>query len=98
MEKSETFMTEKPKYSKPIPSMKNLPQIKLQPQLKHRVILWFRNDLRMHDNPVLHWALTQPKVEYKEIIPVYCFDPRFFDDSVPKFAMNRKTGIHRTKF
>ena len=29
---------------------------------------------------------------------MYCFDPRFFDDSVPKFAMNRKTGIHRTKF
>ena len=91
-------MTAKPKYSKVIPSMKNLPQIKLQPHLKHRVILWFRNDLRMHDNPVLHWALTQSKVEEREIIPVYCFDPRFFDDSVPKFAMNRKTGIHRTQF
>jgi hypothetical protein len=24
----------------------------------HRVILWLRNDLRLHDNPVFHWAAT----------------------------------------
>ncbi len=28
----------------------------LAPKQMHRVILWMRNDLRLHDNPVLNWA------------------------------------------
>jgi deoxyribodipyrimidine photo-lyase len=47
----------------------------------HRVILWLRNDLRLHDNPVMNWAAKQ-KVEMKEVLPVYCFDPRFYDRTV----------------
>ena len=78
-------------------SLQNLPIIKLEENKKHRVILWFRNDLRIHDNAVLNWALNQ-KAKQKEIIPVYCFDPRFYNRSVSKFKMNRKTGIIRTRF
>ena len=52
----------------------------------------------MHDNAVLNWAINQPNVDYKEFVPVYCFDPRFYDSAVPKFAIQRKTGIHRTRF
>jgi len=48
----------------------------------HRVILWMRNDLRIHDNPVLHWATKQQPVKFKEVIPVYCFDPRFNERKV----------------
>ena len=78
-------------------SLQNLPLIKLEEGEKHRVILWFRNDLRIHDNAVLNWAMKQkvPDVEY---IPVFCFDPRFFDMSVPEWKMERKTGIVRTRF
>ncbi|MFT7800082.1 cryptochrome DASH-like [Arapaima gigas] len=36
------------------------------------VICFLRNDLRLHDNELLHWA--QANAEY--IIPLYCFDPR----------------------
>ena len=96
--KSETFITDKPKYKTNLPSLKNLKNINLQPDLKHRVILWFRNDIRMHDNAVLHWAASQGNCAHKEIVPVYCFDPRFFDTAIPKFGIQRKTGVIRTKF
>ena len=29
---------------------------------------------------------------------MFCFDPRFYDEAVPKFAINRKSGIYRTRF
>lgn len=37
-------------------------------------ILWFRLDLRLHDNEALHDALNH----CDEIIPVYIFDERIF--------------------
>jgi len=85
--KSETFITDKPKYKTNLPSLKNLKIGNLQPDKKHRVILWFRNDIRMHDNTVLHWAASQGKCAHTEIVPVYCFDPRFFDTAIPKFGI-----------
>ncbi|TVP53524.1 MAG: DASH family cryptochrome [Mongoliibacter sp.] len=56
-----------------------------------RVVVWFRNDLRVHDHAPLFAAAQNAK----EIIPVYCFDPRMFSLEEIGFA---KTGIHRTKF
>ena len=32
------------------------------------------------------------------MIPVYCFDPRFYTKSEPDFLMQRKAGVFRTKF
>ena len=61
----------------------------------HRIILWMRNDLRIHDNPVLHWATQQPNVT--QVIPVYCFDPRFNEKQVAEYRI-RKTGIWRSRF
>lgn len=63
----------------------------------HRIILWMRNDLRLHDNPVLNWVTKQPKVGYKEVIPVYCYDPRFYDYQVKKYNI-KKCGLIRTRF
>jgi deoxyribodipyrimidine photo-lyase len=63
----------------------------------HRIILWLRNDLRMHDNPVIHWAASLPKLAYKEVLPVYCFDPRFYDRKVEKYQ-TKKCGLIRTRF
>lgn len=58
---------------------------------KNRVVVWFRNDLRMHDNASLFYASQK----FEEVIPVYCFDERQFGQvrlGLPK------TGVHRVKF
>jgi len=59
---------------------------------KKRVIVWFRQDLRLHDNEALHDALQHSD----EIIPVYVFDERVFNGET-SFGF-RKTGKHRAKF
>ena len=56
-----------------------------------RAIVWFRNDLRLTDNETLHQALAMAK----EVIPVYCFDPRHFEATELGFS---KTGPFRAKF
>lgn len=57
----------------------------------NRVLVWFRNDLRIEDNETLVRAVQSAK----EIVPVYCFDPRHW----AKTALGLpKTGSIRTKF
>jgi deoxyribodipyrimidine photo-lyase len=63
----------------------------------HRIILWFRNDLRLHDNYILKAAQnTAAKYPKTEVVPVYCFDPRFYESDT-KFG-TRKCGFNRTRF
>lgn len=57
-----------------------------------RSIVWFRNDLRLHDNEALIDALKHND----EIIPIYIFDERTFL-AKSRFG-TRKTGIHRAQF
>ena len=57
----------------------------------NRVLVWFRNDLRVRDNEVLTRAILQGK----EVIPVYCLDPRMFEKTELGFP---KTGSFRAKF
>lgn len=45
----------------------------------HRFVLWFRNDLRVHDNPIL--AAAAAYTGPKEVLPIYVFDPRHFADN-----------------
>lgn len=55
------------------------------------ILVWFRNDLRIHDNEALLRA-----VEHAEnVIPVYCFDPRHFGEGL--FG-TKKTGVIRAAF
>lgn len=56
-----------------------------------RVIVWFRNDLRLHDHEPLQEALRSGH----DVIPVYCFDPRQFGQTSFGFP---KTGKYRAKF
>lgn len=56
-----------------------------------RILLWYRNDLRLHDHEPLHQALKQGA----QILPLYCFDPRSFGQTAFGFA---KTGAHRAQF
>jgi deoxyribodipyrimidine photo-lyase len=59
---------------------------------KRRAIVWFRQDLRLHDNVALLEAIHSAI----EVIPVYVFDERYFGvDTELGFP---KTGPHRTKF
>ncbi|MEB3340425.1 DASH family cryptochrome [Okeania sp.] len=55
------------------------------------IILWYRNDLRIHDHEALYKALKTNA----QIIPVYCLDPRQFNQTSFGFP---KTGIFRAKF
>ena len=57
-----------------------------------RAIVWFRQDLRLHDNEALIDALKH----VDEVIPVFIFDPRVFEDKT-RFGF-RKTGKYRTRF
>ncbi|GAB3505173.1 DASH family cryptochrome [Spirosoma knui] len=57
-----------------------------------RIVYWFRNDLRLHDNEALARALEAAD----EVLPVYVFDPHWFDE-MPQLGF-RKTGIFRTSF
>lgn len=59
---------------------------------KKRVIVWFRNDLRVHDNEALHDALSSGG----DVYPVYVFDTRVFTGST-SYGLP-KTGKFRAYF
>ncbi|KAL2535284.1 Blue-light photoreceptor PHR2 [Forsythia ovata] len=59
--------------------------------LRRASIVWFRNDLRVHDNE----CLTSAHNESMSVLPVYCFDPRDYGKSSSGFD---KTGPYRATF
>ena len=61
-----------------------------------RIIVWFRNDLRLHDNYCLDYAIKL-KAAKKEVLPVYSFDPRFMTDRAEKYQ-TQKCGLIRARF
>ncbi|MCB0534078.1 MAG: DASH family cryptochrome [Lewinellaceae bacterium] len=60
--------------------------------MKNRAIVWFRQDLRLHDNEALSTALRMAD----EVIPVYVFDERVFSGKT-RFGFP-KTGKFRARF
>ncbi len=58
---------------------------------KKTILVWFRNDLRIHDNEILLRAAERNQ----RIVPVYCFDPRYFVDTG---WGTKKTGVLRAAF
>lgn len=56
-----------------------------------RIVYWFRNDLRLNDNE----AFLSATLAAKEIIPVYVFDPRLFQNTKLGF---RRTSAMRAQF
>lgn len=59
--------------------------------IRRASIVWFRNDLRVHDNESLNTANN----ESVSVLPVYCFDPRDYGKSSSGFD---KTGPYRASF
>ncbi|GAB3643986.1 DASH family cryptochrome [Spirosoma arcticum] len=57
-----------------------------------RIVYWFRNDLRLHDNDGFCQALT----DAAEVLPVFVFEPRWFAE-LPDIGF-RKTGAFRANF
>jgi deoxyribodipyrimidine photo-lyase len=61
----------------------------------HTALLWFRSDLRLHDNAALVRA-----TDADELLPVYVFDPHWFGTNEfggsASFAYE-KTGTHRAR-
>lgn len=55
------------------------------------ILVWFRKDLRIHDNEILTEAVRKGDT----IIPVYCFDPRHFELTS---CDTLKTGVIRAQF
>ena len=56
-----------------------------------RILIWYRNDLRLHDHDPMYRALKQKA----QVIPVYCFDERQFATTSFGFP---KTGAFRAQF
>lgn len=54
-------------------------------------VVWFKTDLRIHDNETLLKAIAQSE----QIIPVYCFDDLHYETSKYGF---KKTGSFRAQF
>ena len=59
--------------------------------MSKKILVWFRNDLRVHDNGVLVEAIAKSD----EILPVYFFDPRYFETTKYQTV---KTGLNRAQF
>ncbi|WP_029510175.1 DASH family cryptochrome [Marinilabilia salmonicolor] len=57
------------------------------------IIYWFRNDLRIHDNPALTMALS----EGNPVIPIFIADNIWFETSHPELNFPR-TGLFRKQF
>ncbi|HEY4326560.1 MAG TPA: DASH family cryptochrome [Mucilaginibacter sp.] len=55
------------------------------------ILVWFRNDLRIHDNEILLEAVRKAD----KVLPVYCFDPYYFKKNP---SGNSKTGSLRARF
>jgi len=60
---------------------------------KRLAIVWFRRDLRLHDNEALNDALKHAE----EVLPVYIFDPREWRGTLANTGLP-KVGPHRAKF
>lgn len=60
---------------------------------KRCAVLWFRNDLRLHDNESLVEAVNDAGL----ILPIYIFDERLFGGRTRQFGFP-KTGNHRARF
>ncbi|MBS1501174.1 MAG: DASH family cryptochrome [Bacteroidetes bacterium] len=55
------------------------------------ILVWFRNDLRVHDNEILSEALRKAD----KVLPVYCIDPFYFKRTP---AGTLRTGNIRARF
>ena len=61
--------------------------------MTRRAILWFRNDLRLRDNQLFNYKQV---CQAKELLAVYCIDPRHFVKST--WGEHPRIAPHRLRF
>lgn len=59
--------------------------------IEKTILVWFRNDLRIHDNEILLEATRKAD----KVLPVFCFDPYYFQQNASGAP---KTGNLRARF
>ncbi|CAG9466946.1 unnamed protein product [Pedinophyceae sp. YPF-701] len=68
----------------------------MAPPSVRRAVVWFRNDLRVHDNYALHEAAKLASAgRVGEVLPLYVFDPHYFSETEWGSV---KTGARRAAF
>ena len=75
-----------------------LATFQLTAAMRHRLIWWVRNDLRLHDNNVLSQiasTVAKNSDAATEVLPCFIFDPRQFETTR---RGSPKTGAYRSKF
>lgn len=55
-----------------------------------KILVWFRNDLRLHDNEMLVEAIAKSD----SILPVYFFDPVYFEESADGTRKAANSRVH----
>jgi deoxyribodipyrimidine photo-lyase len=62
-------------------------------------IHWFRNDLRLHDNPALWHTARLSATNGDGILPIFIFDKRIYGSEVrTRLSSSRKCGPRRAQF
>ena len=58
-------------------------------------LIWFRNNLRLHDNKPVHDAFSRASENGSQVVALFIFEPRIFESG--QFGISR-IGIHRRRF
>ena len=58
-----------------------------EPKIVKIAVVWFRNALRIHDNPVLSWAYESENVDF--ILPIYIFEEEIHQKSTQNMGEQR---------
>jgi len=65
-------------------------------RMARRLVVWFQNDLRLHDNALLQAAVRAVQTKRVDhVLPCYCLDPRHFE--LTRFG-SPKTNMYRARF
>lgn len=57
-------------------------------------IVWFRNILRLHDNPVLSWVSSSEEIS--KIIPIYIMERKWSENTDLSPSLNRKKFLYES--
>lgn len=64
---------------------------------QQRIFLWFRHDLRLRDNAIVHTAAeivrNRARHEHVTVIPVYFVDPRHFQAAHSSFPASSRPSV-----
>ena len=63
-------------------------------EIMSTAVVWFRNILRLHDNPVLTWASSSEEIS--SVVPIYILDEKWNEDNNHSPSPNRKKFLYES--